>query len=161
MNNKNTTAAFSIVEAIVGMAITAIIIGIVFVIFSIITERMLDYKSQNELINDLNRLSYSLNKDIFDNEKMSSYDNEIIFKGYSGEIVSYNFSEEFTTRTKESFTDTFKIKLKKMLLDTVKSQTQKKIFLKLKLHLDINNNESELNFYKQVYPNELVQKREK
>jgi type II secretory pathway component PulJ len=159
MNNKNTIAAFSIVEAIVGMAVTAIIIGIVFVIFSIITERMLDYKNQNELINDLNRLSYSLNKDIFDNEKMSSYDNEIIFKGYSGESVNYNFSKEFTTRTKESFSDTFKIKLKKMLLDSVKSQTQKKIFLKLKLHIDINNIESELNFYKQVYPNELIQKR--
>ena len=84
MNNRKMTSAFSIVEAIVGMAITAIIMSIIFVVFSIVTERMMDYKNQNESICDLNRLTYSVNKDIFENEKMTVIDNEITFKGYSG-----------------------------------------------------------------------------
>lgn len=57
MNSKNSISAFSLIEAIVSMAITAIIMGFFFVIFSIVTERMLDYKNQNELVNDLNRLT--------------------------------------------------------------------------------------------------------
>ncbi|MFH6996248.1 hypothetical protein ACHRWY_27615, partial [Flavobacterium sp. FlaQc-48] len=61
-NSASSLPAFSIIEAVVGMVITAIIMGVLFVIFSIITGRMLDFKNQNQLVNDLNRLTYSLNK---------------------------------------------------------------------------------------------------
>lgn len=158
MNKKNTFAAFSIIEAIIGMAITAIIIGIVFVIFSIVSERMLDYKNQNALVNDLNRLTYTINKDIFDHEKLITMENEVTFTGYSGEIVKYNFLENYTLRSREEFIDTFKVKLKKMIIDSVKSTTQEKVFLKLKLNVEVNESDLDLNFYKQVYANELLQK---
>lgn len=158
MNNRQTLPAFSIIEAIVGMAITAIIMGIVFVIFSIVTERMLDYKDQNQLVNDLNRLTYSINKDIFDNEKMTEKDNEVVFNGYSGETVKYYFLEEYILRSRETFVDTFNIKLRQMAIDSVKSNTQKQVFLKLKLKVEVNENETDLNFYKRVYANELLQK---
>ncbi len=157
MNNKQTLSAFSIIEAIVGMAITAIIMGIVFVVFSIVTERMLDYKNQNQLVNDLNRLTYSLNKDIFDNEKMTAIDNEVVFKGYSGEVVKYTFQEDYTLRNNETFIDTFKVKLKQLAIDSIKSNSQKNVFLKLKLNVEVNENEMDLNFYKRVYANELLQ----
>ncbi|WP_395057215.1 type II secretion system protein J [Flavobacterium sp.] len=158
MSKKNTVKAFSIIEAIIGMAITAIIMGIVFVIFSIVSERMLDYKNQNALVNDLNRLTYCINKDIFDNEKMTVIDNEVIFNGYSGEVVKYNFQDDYTLRNREEFIDTFKVKLKDMIIDSVKSETQKKVFLKLKLNVEVNEREMDLNFYKRVYANELLQK---
>jgi type II secretory pathway pseudopilin PulG len=157
MSNKQTVSAFSLIEAIVGMAITAIIMGIVFVVFSIVTERMLDYKNQNQLVNDLNRLTYSVNKDIFDNEKMMVVDNEVIFKGYSGEVVKYDFQEEYTLRNKETFIDTFKVKLKQIRIDSLKSNTKKKVFLKLKLNIEVNESEMDLNFYKRIYANELLQ----
>ncbi|MFM9988255.1 type II secretion system protein J [Flavobacterium sp.] len=158
MSKKNTVAAFSIIEAIIGMAITAIIMGIVFVIFSIVSERMLDYKNQNALVNDLNRLTYSINKDIFDNEKMSVIDNEVLFNGYSGEVVKYNFLDDYILRSREEFIDTFKVKLKHLMIDSVKSNTQKKVFLKLRLNVEVNESDLDLNFYKQVYANELLQK---
>ncbi|MGH2665712.1 PulJ/GspJ family protein [Flavobacterium sp.] len=157
MNNKHTLPAFSIIEAIVGMAVSAIIMGIVFVIFSIVTERMLDYKNQNQLVNDLNRLTYSINKDIFDNEKMTAGNNEVSFNGYSGESVKYDFLEEYTLRSRETFIDTFRIKLKQMSFDSVKSSAKKKVFLKLKLKVEVNQNEMDLNFYKRIYANELLQ----
>ena len=158
--NPNTYAipAFSIIEAIVGMAVTAIIMGILFVIFSIVSGRMLDFKNQNQLVNDLNRLTYSLNKDIFEKEKMIAAENEIYFNGYAGERVSYQFFDDYILRNSETFVDTFQIKLKTMVLDTVKSKSEQFVFQKIKLNVESNEKELDLRFYKRVYPNELLQK---
>lgn len=158
MNNKKMTPAFSIVEAIVGMAITAIIMSIIFVVFSIVTERMMDYKNQNELICDLNRLTYSVNKDIFENEKMNIIDNEITFKSYSGENIKYSFLEDYALRNNEIFIDTFKIKLNQIHIDTVKSKSEQFVFQKLKFNIEINENKMDLKFYKRIYANELLLK---
>ena len=157
MNNKNSIPAFSLIEAIVSMVITAIIMGIVFVIFSIVTERMLDYKNQNELVNDLNRLTYSVNKDIFENKKMEVIENEVVFNGYAGETVKYNFQEEYILRSKETFIDTFKIKLNQIVIDSVKNKSQRIVFQKLKLNVEVNEREMDLKFYKRMYANELLQ----
>lgn len=156
-NNINSIPAFSIIEAVVGMAITAIIMGILFVIFSIITGRMLDFKNQNQLVNDLNRLTYSLNKDIFDSEKMTVHENEIYFNRYTGERVLYQFSEHYILRNSETFIDTFRVKLNRMILDTVRSKSEQFVFQKIKLDIEVNEKEMDLRFYKRVYPNELLQ----
>jgi type II secretory pathway component PulJ len=157
-NKYHSLAAFSIIEAIVGMAVTAIIMGILFVIFSIVSGRMLDFKNQNQLVNDLNRLTYSLNKDIFEKEKMTASENEIYFNGYAGERVTYQFFDNVILRNSETFVDTFQIKLKTMVLDTVKSKSEQFVFQKIKLNIESNEKELDLRFYKRVYPNELLQK---
>jgi hypothetical protein len=156
-DNSKSLPAFSIIEAVVGMAITAIIMGILFVIFSIVTGRMLDFKNQNQLVNDLNRLTYSLNKDIFEQEKMTVSESEIYFNGYTGERVSYQFSDDYILRNSETFIDTFRIKLNKMIMDTVKSKSEQFVFQKIKLNIESNEKEMDLRFYKRVYPNELLQ----
>lgn len=158
MKNKYFIPAFSIIESVVGMAITAIIMGIIFFIFSIVTERMLDYKNQNQLVNDLNRLTYSVNKDIFESEKMTAENQEIVFKGYTGEVVKYNFLAEYTLRSNAVFIDTFKIKLRSIILDTVATHSQKKTFQKVHMTIEANEKNLDLNFYKNVYPNELLKK---
>lgn len=157
-NCPKNTPAFSIIEAVLGMAITAIIMGILFVIFSIVTGRMMDFKNQNQLVNDLNRLTYSLNKDIFEKEKMTVLENEIYFKGYAGERVFYQFADDYILRSSETFIDTFRIKLNKMIVDTVKSKSEQFVFQKIKLNIKSNEKELDLRFYKRVYPNELLEK---
>lgn len=159
--NKRYVAAFSIIETVVGMAITAIIMGIMFVVFSIVTGRMLDFKNQNQLVNDLNRLTYCVNKDIFEKEKMTVSENEIHFNGYNGEIVSYRFLDNYILRNSETFIDTFNIKLNKVVLDTVQSKLEEFVFQKIKLNIESNNKELDLRFYKRVYANELLEKIEK
>lgn len=156
-NCPKSIPAFSIIEAVVGMAITAIIMGVLFVIFSIVTGRMLDFKNQNQLVNDLNRLTYSLNKDIFEKEKMTVSESEIYFNGYAGERVSYQFSDDYILRNSETFIDTFRIKLNRMIMDTVKSKSEQFVFQKIKLNIEANEKEMDLRFYKRVYPNELLQ----
>jgi hypothetical protein len=158
MNKKRMVSSFSIVEAIVGMAITAIIMSIIFVVFSIVTERMMDYKNQNELICDLNRLTYSINKDIFENEKMNIVDNEITFKSYSGESIKYSFQEEYALGNNEIFIDTFKIKLNQITIDTLKSKSEQVVFQKLKFNIEVNENKMDLKFFKRIYANELLKK---
>jgi hypothetical protein len=156
-NCPKSIPAFSIIEAVVGMAITAIIMGILFVIFSIVTGRLLDFKNQNQLVNDLNRLTYSLNKDIFEKEKMTVSESEIYFNGYTGERITYQFSDDYILRNSETFIDTFRIKLNRMILDTVKSKSEQFVFQKIKLNIESNEKEMDLRFYKRVYPNELLQ----
>lgn len=158
MNNNEFIPAFSIMEAIVGMAITAIVMGITFVIFSIVTETMLDFKNQNQLVNDLNRLTYSINKDIFETENMNVVEqNELTFKGYAGGIVKYSFQEEYILRSEESFVDTFQIKSKQIIVDSVKSNSDRLVFRKLRLDVEVNKKVMDLRVYKRVYANELLQ----
>src|SRR5690606_15192619 len=118
--------------------------------------QMFDYKNQNEFVNDLNRLTYSMNKDIFENEKMNVLENEIVFNGYAGERVKYNFEEEYILRSRETFIDTFKIKWNRITIDSVKNKSERIIFQKLKLNILVNENNMDLKFYKRVYPNELL-----
>ncbi|MCV9932933.1 hypothetical protein OIU80_11640 [Flavobacterium sp. LS1R47] len=157
LNSQNSIPAFSIIETIISMAITAIIMGVLFVIFSIITGRTLDFKNQNELVNDTNRLTYSLNKDIFEKDKMTVLMREIYFDGYSGEKITYRFSEDYILRNTETFIDTFRIKLNTMILDTVRSESKQSAFQKIKLKIESNEEIVDLQFYKRIYPNELLQ----
>lgn len=157
-NCKKSVPAFSIIETIVGMAVTAIVMAILFLIFTIITERMLDFKNQNQNVNDLNRLTYSLNKDIFEKEKMIKINDELFFKGYAGENATYHFQDNYIIRSNETFIDTFKIKLNQIAIDTVKSRSRQLIFQKIKLEIELDAKTSSLNFYKKVYANELLQK---
>ncbi|UUC46503.1 PulJ/GspJ family protein [Flavobacterium cerinum] len=157
MKNKVQLRAFSMIEAIVGMAITAIIMSLIFVIFSIVTERMLDFKNQNQPVNDLNRLTYLVNKDIFENEKMKLQETALRFIGYSGEQVSYRMEETYLLRSNGEFVDTFRVQIKEIQLDSVYSRSKRLAFRKLKLKLDVNEKEMGLNFYKPIYASELLQ----
>lgn len=153
---NSTIPAFSVMETVVAMAITAIVMGLIFVIFSIVTERMLDYKSQNQLVSDMNRLTYSLNKDIFESQQMQTRDNAIVFSGYSGSVVQYQIQPERILRQSETFTDTFQIATSRFAIDTVQSPSKKNIFRKLALRVQVNERPLDLRFFKRVYPSELL-----
>lgn len=157
-NHNYTIRAFSLIEAIVGMAVAAIVMGLTFVIFSMITERMLDFKDQNQLVNDMNRLTFSINKDIFESDKMKYEEQQLIFKDYTGGSVRYNFGETQILRHKNEFVDTFKFPLKQIWVDSVKSKSQRLIFQKIKLQVELNEKPLDLIFYKRIYANELLEK---
>ena len=67
---KTAIHAFTIIEALISMAVTAIVLAILFVLFTITSERLMDFKHQNEFVSDLNRMNYTLNKAIFENDTM-------------------------------------------------------------------------------------------
>ena len=157
--NKDSASlkAFSVLEAVFSMVITAIVIGLVFVIFSILSERMMDFKNQNQFTADMNRLTYLINKDIFENEKMSNRDGEVIFDNYQGKEVSYQYNEDFTIRIQEEFIDTFRVSFKNLIIDTIKSKNDRIVYQRLKLKVDVNSQPMKLNFFKKIYPNQLIE----
>ncbi|RYG54876.1 MAG: hypothetical protein EOO01_00230 [Chitinophagaceae bacterium] len=144
-------------DAVIGMVLTAIVMGIVFVIFSILSERLEDFKSQDQAINDINRLAYSLNKDIFESEAMEASGNIISFKGYSGDVVLYHVEPGYILRESPAFADTLRLSVNKVAADTVRSQSGKNVFQRLAIGYVLNTEQMELRFYKKVYPSQLLQ----
>ena len=158
MNKNHYIAAFSVLEAVVSMVVSAIVIGLIFVIFTILSERMLDFKEQNQYVADLNRMTYSFNKDIFESEMMVFSENQIAFSSYSGEIVKYQLYPEYFLRSKNEFVDTFAIPIRQFKMDTVQNGSRKTIFQRLTLNVDVNKEPMRLTFFKRVYSNEILKK---
>lgn len=158
MSKRNYIPAFSVLETVVSMVISAIVIGLIFLIFTILSERMLDFKDQNQYVADLNRMTYSFNKDIFESDKMEVSDEQITFFSYSGEKVKYNLYPDYFLRTKEEFVDTFAIPIKEFKIDTIQNKNKRIIFQKLTLNVDVNKEAMQLKFFKKIYSDELIQK---
>lgn len=156
MKNSNYIKAFSIVEVMVSMVITAIIVGLIFGIFTIVSEQILAFKKENEQTSDFNRLSYSLSKAVFDSEKMITRENGVYFQTYDGDTISYQKEETYLIRKASTFTDTFKIQLNEIRIDSVFNSKKSKVFQKLELQLFINESNIPLRFYKPIYANQLI-----
>lgn len=156
IRNKRYIAAFSIVEVMVSLVITAIIIGLIFGIFTIVSNQIIAFKKENEQTADFNRLSYSLNKSIFDCEKMIVNDNGITFETYDGDTFLYEQQDTYFLRKSKTFIDTFTIQINTIHLDSVSNISKSKVFQKLELEIILNNEVIPLRFYKPIYANQLI-----
>jgi hypothetical protein len=155
-NTKYNISAFSIVEVLVSMAITAIIVGVIFIIFLIVSKQLINFKEQNQHISDYNRFSYVVNKDIFESEEMNNTENGFMFKKYSGDIVVFERQEKYLLRKAETFVDTFQFELSSVFFDTINNSSKNKIFQRLNVLFLVNKNEQKMRFYKPIYTNQLI-----
>lgn len=155
-NTKYNIPAFSIVEVLVSMAITAIIIGVIFTVFSIVSEQLFNFKEQNQYISDYNRFSYVVNKDIFESEEIMSTENGFILKKYTGDEVVFEKQDSIFLRKAKTFVDTFQFKIHTIHFDTLKNSSKNKVFQRLNITLQVNKNEQQLRFYKPIYANQLI-----
>lgn len=153
---KLVAKAFSMTEVIIAMTITAIIVSIIFTIFSIMSEMLLDFKKANEEIADLNRFTYCINKDIFESEIMSISAAEIQFTLASGQQTFYFMSNNYIVRKNEYLSDTFKLESNRLRIDTIRNSNKSKVYRNLKIDLNINGNATNLSFYKRLYANDLM-----
>lgn len=150
--------AFTIIEAVISMVIMCIILSIIFIIFSVTSQRLNDFKKQNEKTTDLNRMSYAFNKDIFNSTLLYSLDDEIYFEDYKSTKISYSIVENDIIRSEADFKDTFKIGVNKMLIDTLSSKTGKIKYQRLKILIKEGEEKTDLNFFKRLYPADLIKK---
>lgn len=154
--SKAFVKAFTIMEVLVSMVITAIVIGMVFFIFSIMARRMADFKDRNEPVSEMNRLTYAINKAIFENGRMQLAGNELLFEDNSGIQTKMTFRKTYFVRQKQDFTDTFRVSLDRIRLDRVYSKNQKIVFDRLVVRTVTDSNHIDLQFYKRIYPDELL-----
>lgn len=155
-NTKYNISAFSIVEVLVSMAITGIIIGIIFTVFTIVSEQLLNFKEQNQYISDYNRFSYAVNKDIFESEEMISTENGFIFKKYNGDEVMFEKQDSIFLRKAQIFVDTFQFEVSVLRFDTLRNNSKSKIFQRVSVTMQVNKVEQQLRFYKPIYTNQLI-----
>lgn len=157
MNKKGNIEAFTIMETIVGMAVTAIVISVIFVIFSITSARLQEFKVQNEYTSDINRFIYSIDKEIFESNAMYLEENRLTFKASNRICGTYIFNNVNPLFLKGEFKDTFKIQISNPVIDTIWSK-DKTGFQRLRINIDIYKDSDTLNFYKKIYPNDLLKK---
>lgn len=149
--------AFSIVETVITLIIATIIVSIVFILFSITEERLIDLKKSNSFSNDLNRLSFAINKDIFENDTLLNGPDYLTFIHYNKlDSINYIFSDSAVVRKKKDFTDTLFIKVKKISFEHLKSKNEKYHFLKMKFEIKDSSKSYELKFYKRFFLNSIV-----
>ncbi|KGO81642.1 hypothetical protein Q763_08355 [Flavobacterium beibuense F44-8] len=154
---RNKIPAFTIVEAVVSMAVTAIILTIVFIIFSVTSQRLDDFKKQNEGISDLNRMSYSLNKAVFESSSMQMPSGDrLVFSDYKENDVTYFIMKEYFVRAQGDFTDTFHLQTKRVFIEELQSENKPFRYQRLHWELIVDQQKTDMFFYKKVYLEELL-----
>lgn len=156
MSNKGNIKAFTVVEAVISLIITAFIAAIVFVIFSLTSSRVEDFRKSNAYIADITRMSYALNKDIFENNLMDYKEGMLMFTGHYGDRVVYNFQDNFIVRQSASHADTFAIRTERILCDTVQNYARIHVYQRLQLKLSHKGQGTELGFYKKLYADQIL-----
>lgn len=144
-------------ETVVSMVIIAIIMGLVFAIFAILSERMLDFKNQNQMVADLNRLTYTINKDMFENQNVMTQEGNVAFVGYAGNSTIYKRYPDFMVREGNVLRDTFQIAIDKMTLDTVKSQDNRIVFHRFRVSFNLYQKPVDFKFYKKINADQLIE----
>ncbi|MFP9100758.1 type II secretion system protein J [Flavobacterium sp. RHBU_24] len=157
MNKKGGhIRAFTIIEAVIGMVITAIIMSIIFVVFTITSERLLDFKQANIEIVDLNRVNYALNKDMFESKYIEYNDGVLKFLMHDDASATYAIDRDILTRYSDEFIDTFHIHVANMYFDTISSLNKRQSYKRINLKLIDGKKSFNTYFYKKIYPAELI-----
>lgn len=151
--------AFSIVEVTVSMVVTAIVIGLVFIMFSMLSEQMLHFKEQSQEVSDLNRLCYAFNKDIFQNAQMSINEEEqIVFNAQTAHKIAYHVNENLFIRSKDDFIDTFHLSVTRFKIDTLFDKKKVRIYQRLLIEMKKEKKMDTLYFFKRINPVQLLEK---
>ncbi|OKS87280.1 PulJ/GspJ family protein [Mucilaginibacter polytrichastri] len=106
--NKQRLAAFTILELTVVMLLSAIVIGITYTAYSIMSQSYLNFTNKNEAMGMLIRVDELLRKD-FERSEAIALDHHLITFQDSIAIIKYQIEPDFIVRTGLS-TDTFKLK---------------------------------------------------
>lgn len=157
-SQQYTIKAFSVMEAVIGMVVTAVVIGIAYVLFSIVSERMENFRIQNLVIGDVNRFTYSVNKDIFESETLVQKENELIFKLISDSIITYSINENYIIRKNNTFVDTFNFSIQDVKFDTIRDANKQNVFQRVDVNVNSNAEKIRFKFFKRIYPNQLIEK---
>jgi Tfp pilus assembly protein PilE len=105
---KQQVQAFTIMEMTITMLVAAILIGITYTSYSIISKSYLSFTTKNTEMAGLETLDKLLKRD-FDRAELIKKDTSGILLESPGHIVKYEFMPDFIVRTSGRL-DTFKIK---------------------------------------------------
>lgn len=106
--NKHRIKAFTIMEVTVTMMVAAILMGITYTTYSIVSRSYLSFNTKNKDMAELELLDRLLKRDFDRGEVILKETDGIIIKN-TDRMVTYEFSPDYITRN-SGITDTFKVK---------------------------------------------------
>ncbi|MDB5146208.1 MAG: hypothetical protein JWQ57_228 [Mucilaginibacter sp.] len=111
--NKHKVKAFTIMEVTITMIIAAILMGITYTTYSIISKSYLSFNTKNNDMAALEQLDKLLRRDFDQAEIIQKETGGIIIKN-TDHTVTYEFTPDFIVRT-AGIVDTFKIKTEEIM----------------------------------------------
>lgn len=112
MKINSRLQAFTILELTISMLIAAVVIGITYTSYTIISRSYLGFKSKNEQMALLARMDQLLRKDFDHAEQVSAADDQLRIQNVNGTVVNYHFTDSCMTRS-SVIIDTFKVVMDK------------------------------------------------
>jgi len=161
MNHKcrTTLNAFTLTDVLMSLFVMAVIISTIFLVLNILYKQLLDYKNINEPVSEFNRLSYLINRDIFDSEKLEKNTGKMFFYFSDKDPVIWETSPTnlYAVREETDIKDTLKIPVRTIKLDTIRNVSEQYVCQRLTFEINLSdNNVTEVKFYKRLYPYQLL-----
>lgn len=153
---KTKLKSFSVLEVTFSLLVTAIIIGIIYVLFDLLTYRLEKFKQENVVVTDFNRFSAVFSSDLSKNDVLRSDNEDICLNGFKNDSCIYIFNNDYITRTNHTFIDTFNIKIITIKLDTVSNGKKTNVFQRLTFDFDFDNEIKTVSYHKRLYPDVLL-----
>lgn len=158
---KKELKAFTIMETVVAMLLSAIAIGLTYTIYSIFTQTYSAYTHKNQLLAIPVRVEQLLSRDFDKASNISRSDSGIVFAS-DQQPVSYQFSSDYIVRN-QLVSDTFKVKVeqfssffeKSTVIET-DSVSNKNRVDELQIKLSIENQPITYHFFKQYSSANLI-----
>jgi len=160
---RNKIKAFTIMEVTITMMIAAILMGITYTAYSIVSRSYLSFNTKNKDMAELEQLDGLLKKD-FDRAEIILKETDGISIKHTDRTVSYQFNPDYIIRT-AGITDTFKIKTGEITTsfegrpvnEANASQEQNRLD-QLDLNLLFQNEKIPYHYYKQYSSVNLIQR---
>jgi prepilin-type N-terminal cleavage/methylation domain-containing protein len=111
---KAKVKAFTILEVSISMLIAAIVIGIAYSAYNILSHSYLEYNKKKQETGVVLQLNQLLKKDFIKSDLILDDQGIVVFRN-NGDIIRYEFTPDYVIRTSQII-DTFKVKSQQLNL---------------------------------------------
>ncbi|CAM1359202.1 type II secretion system protein [Tenacibaculum xiamenense] len=146
---KNKLKGYTILELLITMVITSIIVSILYVLFSMLSQRYLAFNKNEIEVTEVSMFKNTLKRDVYKSDYLILNFNELKCIRNNQTLI-YSFGDSYITRRlkKSSVIDTFEIKVKKTTPSFI-DYDKLKVLKKLSLRLDFLGRDLGLHFSKE------------
>ncbi|GAA3591004.1 hypothetical protein Q4Q39_15745 [Flavivirga amylovorans] len=109
MNNSAYLKSFTILEALISLALMGIIITLSYTVFNLVEKQMALFQNENRSVLQYNLFNIAIKNDIYNAENFTHDDDQLLLEHYDGSTISYQVLKNLILRHHSIKTDTFKL----------------------------------------------------
>jgi prepilin-type N-terminal cleavage/methylation domain-containing protein len=139
--------AFTLVELLVGMIISALVISFCYSAYTIIYKQFLNYKNiKTQLVNAM-QLNTILTTDFITSESVFYNEDKLVLNSLDKSFLIYSFNDGYILRTQNETTDTFKLVADEFKISYL-SEISSFLVNEISFDATVLNEKEHFNFYK-------------